>query len=217
MIFKDTLKQEKYIFSWDPTIIIVLVNGIHHLNSYFPLTIRFRTWLTRSQQGVLHTLTANPKSCSMFAHSPFSCEGKSIGNLLIQCNLHFLSLIFPVFPIAERKQQIQLPFSFLLLQRLAAVAVWQRTASIWQLGRMAKGRRRLETGTLSREAVFGQAAVCPQSAPACTEGLRAVLPGHTLQVGREGWGPILSCCSAPLGQCNMVLLSSGEELSLTAN
>lgn len=48
VLFKDTLKQGKIIFLGDPTIIIVLVSRIHHLNSHFPLTIRMRTGLSSS-------------------------------------------------------------------------------------------------------------------------------------------------------------------------
>lgn len=95
---------------------------IHNLNSHFPLAIRFRTWLMSSHPLLLHDFTGNSKICSMFARSPFSWKGRSIGNLWMHCHLHFLFLIFPVLLIAARNQ-IQLPFSFLPLQSLAVVAV----------------------------------------------------------------------------------------------
>lgn len=122
----------------------------------------------------------------------------------MQCHLHFL--IFPVFPIAARKHGIQLPFSFLLLQSLAAVAVWvapnQLAKKSIHLTAGQNGRGEVEAGEdhALQGSCFWQAAVCPQCAPACSEGLRAELPGTPFRREGSTGGHILSCSSAPGGQ-----------------
>lgn len=92
------------------TIIIVLVNGVQHLKSHLHLTIRLRPWLSSSQPGVLHALTGNPKSCSVF-ELPLS-PGRSIGNLWLQHNFHFLFLIPSCFP--NISEEMPDPVAFLL-------------------------------------------------------------------------------------------------------
>lgn len=76
MIFKDILVQRKYVFTREPTFIFILVDGMRHLSSLFPLTIRFRTLLPRSQPGLLNGLTGKPESLGVFPPYPFLLEGK---------------------------------------------------------------------------------------------------------------------------------------------
>lgn len=122
----------------------------------------------------------------------------------MQCHLHFL--ISHLFPIAARKPQIQLPFSFLLLQSLAAVAVWVAPNQMAKksihltAGQNGKGEVGAGEDHALQGSCFWQAAVCPQCAPARSEGLRAELLGTPCRKAGCTGGHILSCSSAPGGQ-----------------
>lgn len=122
----------------------------------------------------------------------------------MQCHLHFLFLIFPIFPIAARKYRIQLPFSFLLPQSLSVLAVWVAPNQLAgksihvTAGQSGKGEVEAGANPSPGEQFLGklQAAL---SAPARSEGLKASLLGRpSLQEGRKRWGPhpqLLLCSS----------------------
>lgn len=171
MIFKDILVQRKHIFTWEPTFFIVLVNGMRHLNSLFPLTIRFRTWLTSFQPGMLHGLTGNPESHSIFPPRPILREGKRYSECSTVCIFSFQSP--PVFPRAAKKSQLQSPFSFLPRQSRTTVAIWVVPNQLAKRSVHLTATRDGEGGAgedraLSGVAAFGQAAIWP-SVCACPQ------------------------------------------------
>lgn len=194
---------------------------MRHLNSLFPLTTRFRTWLTSFQPGMLHGVTGNPKSHSIFPPRPILREGKRYSECSTVC---IFSLQFPpCFP--ESRKEIPDPISFLLpttpepyhssdlgCSKPAGKEKRPSDSHAGWRGGSWRGPRSLRGSCVwaSRNLAFGvrlPAARVRQRR--CQERPR----GRAESAG----GPILSCCSAPAGRRKPVLLSSGEEPSLKAN
>lgn len=160
----------------------------------------------------------------MFAHSPFSWKGRSIGNLGMQHHLHFVSLISSCFPHSSK--EVPDPVAFLF------PAAPEPCCSSSLGGSKPAGKEKHPYESQAERQRGGGSWRGPRSPGELFLGkLQSVLsvPLPTVRVwglccqGRscrrlESTGShILSCCSAPVGRGKMALLSSDEELSLKAN
>lgn len=173
---------------------------MRHLNSLFPLTIRFRTWLTSFQPGMLHGVTGNPESHSIFPPRPILREGKrDTPNAAVFA--FSLSNSPPVF-LKARKSQIQSPFSFLPRQSHATVAIWVAPNQLAKKsvhltatrdGEGGAGEDRAPSGV----AAFGQAAIWPSVCACPQRGSGSVAARRDPAGGRKALGAP-SSAAAPL-------------------